>query len=32
MQKAGTVEFALRAFPQHPLLPHRMDLKLVKFL
>ena len=32
LQKAGSVEFAIRAFPQHPLLPHRMDLKLVKFL
>ena len=32
LQKAGAVEFAIRAFPQHPLLPHRMDLKLVRFL
>jgi len=31
LQQAGTVEFAIRAFPQHPLLPHRMDLGLVKF-
>jgi glucan phosphorylase len=31
LQQAGSVEFAIRAFPQHPLLPHRMDLKLVKF-
>ena len=31
LQKAGAVEFAIRAFPQHPLLPHRMDLKLVRF-
>jgi phosphorylase/glycogen(starch) synthase len=32
LQKAGIVEFALRAFPKHPLLPHRMDFKLVRFL
>lgn len=30
-EQAGMFDMALRIFPQHPMLPHRMDFALVKW-
>jgi phosphorylase/glycogen(starch) synthase len=32
INKAGVYDFSFRLFPKHPLLPHRQDFRLVKFL
>ncbi|MBL7776216.1 MAG: hypothetical protein JNK89_09450, partial [Saprospiraceae bacterium] len=31
-QTAGVFEFGFRMFPKHPLLPHRQDFGLVRWL
>jgi hypothetical protein len=32
MEKAGVYEYGFRIFPTHPLLAHRQDLALVKWV